>query len=185
MVFPPTPPAPCSSYTCECHATLCNYESISCRSNTQRAPNPPKLHSPGWEGQTEGYPGERVQIRVCLFLYCWNYPGVRLQLWVCLICVISTYSNGTVQIHFDLLKRDCANSFRPTQTGLCKFQEKKFANQYQVPCKTSMGKNHRYKCLCLFFQETIWTKRAKKIEKCPPRAHAKGVVLLKRRVSAF
>ena len=31
--------------------------------------------------------------------YC---PGVRLQIWVCLICVISP-------------------SFRPTQTGLCKF----------------------------------------------------------------
>ena len=42
-------------------------------------------------------PSERVQIWVCLFLYGWSYPDVRLQ-----ICV------------FDV-------SFRPTQTGLCKF----------------------------------------------------------------
>ena len=47
-------------------------------------------------------PSERVQIWVCLFLYGWYYPGVTLQIWVGLICVISP-------------------SFRPTQTGLCKF----------------------------------------------------------------
>ena len=43
---------------------------------------------------------ERLQIWVCLLLYCWYYPIVRLQIWVC----------------FDLCP------FRPTQTWLCKIR---------------------------------------------------------------
>ena len=56
------------------------------------------LHGPVSVGQTAVIPSERVQIRVCLFLYGWYYAGLRLQIWVRLICVISTYSNRAVQI---------------------------------------------------------------------------------------
>ena len=56
-----------------------------------------------WEFQQKiSHCSERVQIWVCLFLCGWYYPGVRLQIWVCLICVISTYSNGAVQIRMGL-----------------------------------------------------------------------------------
>ena len=53
----------------------------------------------GWVGQTAVIPSERVQIWVCLFLFSWFYPA---RGWMCLICVISTYSNGAVQIRVGL-----------------------------------------------------------------------------------
>ena len=56
----------------------------------------PNLHSPVWVGQTAVTPSKKAQIWV--FLYAWSCPGVALQIWVCLICIISTSSNGAVQI---------------------------------------------------------------------------------------
>ena len=62
----------------------------------------PNLHSPVLVGQMAVIPSERVQIWVYLFLHGWYCPGVRLQIWACLICVISTHSNGAVQIRVGL-----------------------------------------------------------------------------------
>ena len=70
-----------------------------CFSEPQTHPN---LHRPVLVGQTAVIPSERVQIWVRLFLYGWSCPSIKLQIWVCLICVISTYSNGDVQIRVGL-----------------------------------------------------------------------------------
>ena len=71
--------------------------------NPQRAPSPPEFAQPGLSRSNGNHPQrERVQIWVCLFLCGWSYPSLPLQIWVCLICVISTYSNGAVQIQVGL-----------------------------------------------------------------------------------
>ena len=69
----------------------------------QRCPNPPEFHSPVLRRSDGSHPSERVQTWVCLFLYGWYYPGSGYKLvcvCVCvfLICVISSHSNGAVQI---------------------------------------------------------------------------------------
>ena len=57
-------------------------------------------------------PSERVQIRACLFLYCWYCPGVRLQIWVCLFCVISPHSNRAVQLRLGFELADVWSSLK-------------------------------------------------------------------------
>ena len=74
----------------------------------QRAPNSTEFAQPRLSRSNGGHPSERVQIWAGLFLYGWYYPDVRLQIWVCLICVVSTYSNGAVQIRVGLELADCS-----------------------------------------------------------------------------
>ena len=95
----------------------------------QRAPNPPNL-------------------------YGWSCVGVRLQIRLCLICVISTYSNGAVQIWLwvwsSLKHREGGAIERKTRIVRKRVREiclhviaSSFAKKKQESCLTSLKNKKR------------------------------------------
>ena len=55
-----------------------------------------------------------LKVWLCCSCMAGHYPGARVQLWVCFICVISTCSNGAVQIRVGL---ELADQVRGRNSG--------------------------------------------------------------------